>query len=91
MKKSKLYIGLSALSIILISLCLIYFINQNSTKTITSFYNNEANKINKIDIINGSNGNVVNVVEKKMIGDICDYLKSLKFKKIRMDLFACYI
>jgi hypothetical protein len=83
MKKSKLYIGLSALLIILITLCTIYFINQNSTKSITSFYNNDANKINKIDMIDGSNGNIVTVTDKKMVDDICDYLQSLKLKKIR--------
>ena len=85
MKRSKFYIGLSVLIIMLITLCLVYFISQNSTKSITSFYNNDANKIDKIDIINGSNGNVVTVTDKKMIGNLCDYLESLKLKKYVMN------
>ena len=81
MKKSNRII-LFASIIVIIALCLFYFINQYRTKTITDFYNNDANKINKIDILNGSNGNIVTVTDKKMIANICDYLTNSKFKKI---------
>ena len=83
MKKKKILFVILAVVLAFSIIITVISISQYRTKTITNFYNNDANKIDKINITNGTNGNIVAVTDKKMISSICNYLSKLKFKKIR--------
>jgi hypothetical protein len=85
MKNRKLLFTIAIATGIIIILGSIFLFHQNNIKTITSLYNNDANKINKIEIMSGSNPNRLTVDNKKVISDITNYLSKLKFTKIHSE------
>ncbi|KNY28865.1 hypothetical protein [Pseudobacteroides cellulosolvens] len=53
-----------------------------SSKSITSFYNNDVSKISSIDILDGNNGNIISINDKKVIASISTFLSTIKLKRV---------